>query len=114
MACLSDMMPQCVSAVGVMVRSACDMRGMPLITIVVAGAVELAGCHEPPPPSHPPPSRPSCPAAIEFPDDYTGHVAALDAAGTQERAEAWRSEPLLRHVEWCCYGTAPLAAIGPL
>jgi hypothetical protein len=64
--------------------------------------------------SRPTASHPRCPAAIALPGDFPGHIAAFDRSGTQARSAAWRAEPLLRDVAWCCYGSAPAAAVGPM
>jgi hypothetical protein len=63
--------------------------------------------------STPAPGHPRCPAALALPDDYPGHVAAFDPRASEEQAQRWRAAGLF-DLGWCCYGSAPLAAIGPL
>jgi hypothetical protein len=64
--------------------------------------------------SQPAQGHPRCPAAIRFPDDYFHHVAGFDAEGTLARTKEHASVPQLAGIEWCCYGRAPMAAIGPM
>jgi hypothetical protein len=66
-------------------------------------------------PSAASPDRPDCPAALDFPDDMPDQVAPFDPEGTREVVAGWSSsrEPLLPSIAWCCYRSAPAAAIGP-
>lgn len=65
--------------------------------------------------SQPSESHPRCARAIEFPDAWLGHVAAFDAEATRERAGRVQSgAPITADLRWCCYGDAPMGAIGPM
>jgi hypothetical protein len=63
--------------------------------------------------SQPADTRPGCPIAIAFPQDIQDHIAAFDPAATQTQINRLQGEPIAADLAWCCYGAAPLAAIGP-
>jgi hypothetical protein len=62
------------------------------------------------------PDHPGCPVALEFPDDMPGHVAPFDPVGTGQVVTEWTAQgiPVLPRMPWCCYRSAPIAAIGPM
>ncbi len=49
-----------------------------------------------------------------LPEDMPRHVAPFDPEGTRAVVDEWSSEkvPLLPRIAWCCYRSAPIAAIG--
>ncbi len=59
-------------------------------------------------------SEPGCAPAVRFPDDYFDHIAAFDAAETARHQALYDARPVLGAVAFCCYGAAPMSAIGPM